>query len=343
MDILNVVYRIRNFHRIQSMSTSTTKHHWMRPLLVLAGIYNLCWGAVVVFFPNLTFERMGLEPPLYPAIWQCVGMIVGVYGIGYLIASRDPFRHWPIVLVGLLGKVLGPIGFVYASLITDQLPPVFGWVLIPNDLIWWVPFSIILFNAAKHNQLSEDAQHQPTLSVQGAIERATDQYGISVSHRSVQQPVLLVFLRHMGCAFCLQTLQDLAQSLPTLRKQGIEPVVVHMSSDQEARQVMLKYGLEILPRISDPSQSIYQAFELSRGGFLQLFGPRVWVQGIKATWRGNLVSGLKGDGFQMPGAFIIQNGRVVHAYRHRSAGERIDYPAITCSITNPASASVLTK
>ena len=227
----------------------------MRPLLVLAGIYNLCWGAVVVFFPNLTFERMGLEPPLYPAIWQCVGMIVGVYGIGYLIASRDPFRHWPIVLVGLLGKVLGPIGFVYASLITDQLPPVFGWVLIPNDLIWWVPFSIILFNAAKHNQLSEDAQHQPTLSVQGAIERATDQYGISVSHRSVQQPVLLVFLRHMGCAFCLQTLQDLAQSLPTLRKQGIEPVVVHMSSDQEARQVMLKYGLEILPRISDPKHS----------------------------------------------------------------------------------------
>ena len=43
-----------------------------------------------------------------------VGMIVGVYGIGYIIASARPLVHWPIILVGFLGKIFGPIGFTKA-------------------------------------------------------------------------------------------------------------------------------------------------------------------------------------------------------------------------------------
>jgi hypothetical protein len=86
----------------------------MRFVLVTAGVYNLVWGAWVVLFPAALFRIAGLAPANYLAIWQCVGMIVGVYGIGYLIAARQPLRHWPIVLVGLLGKVLGPIGMCWS-------------------------------------------------------------------------------------------------------------------------------------------------------------------------------------------------------------------------------------
>ena len=316
---------------VEFMSSKNTKS-WFRPVLVIAGVYNILFGMLVVLFPSLIFDRLGLEPPRYPAIWQCVGMIVGVYGVGYLIASRDPHRHWPIVLVGLMGKVFGPIGFVYSAIITHELPLAFGWVLVPNDLIWWVPFSVILYSAARYNQLPAHSDYEPVLSIHGALERASDQYGISLLHRSIQHPIMVVFLRHMGCTFCLQTLQDLQYQLPKIRDRGVEPVVVHMSNDQEARSVMLKYGLEALPRVSDQSQSIYRAFELSRGGFFQLFGPRAWIGGIMATFRGNMVSGLKGDGFQMPGVFIIENGQVVHAHRHRSAAERPDYPNLACGL-----------
>ena len=83
----------------------------MKRFLQIAGIYNLAWGASVILFPNLAFDLAGMTRPLYPMIWQCVGMIVGVYGIGYLIAATDPLRHWPITLIGLLGKIFGPIGF----------------------------------------------------------------------------------------------------------------------------------------------------------------------------------------------------------------------------------------
>jgi hypothetical protein len=75
-------------------------------------------------------------------------MIVGVYGVGYLAAASDHRRHWPIVLVGLLGKVLGPLGFGVA-LIRGELPAAFGVTILTNDLIWWIPFALMLRDAAR--------------------------------------------------------------------------------------------------------------------------------------------------------------------------------------------------
>lgn len=118
----------------------------MRTLLLLGGIYNLVWGAFVICFPLVLFQWARMQLPVYPEIWQCVGMIVGVYGVGYIIAAFDPLRHWPIILVGLLGKILGPIGMLNAVW-QGRLPHIAGWVCATNDVIWWVPFGIILWCA----------------------------------------------------------------------------------------------------------------------------------------------------------------------------------------------------
>ena len=63
--------------------------------------------------------------------------------IAYAAAALDPVRHWPVVMAGLLGKVLGPIGFVGAGA-KGGFPVAFGLVIVLNDLIRWVPFSLIL-------------------------------------------------------------------------------------------------------------------------------------------------------------------------------------------------------
>ncbi len=121
-----------------------TAPRWMGRVLRAAGIYNVVWGALVVLFPLQPFAWVGLQPPRYPELWQCIGMIVGVYGIGYWIAASDPRRHWPIVLVGLLGKVFGPLGFLLSAT-RGSLPWSAGWTIVANDLIWWVPFAGILW------------------------------------------------------------------------------------------------------------------------------------------------------------------------------------------------------
>jgi len=117
-------------------------------LLWAAAIYNLAWGSFAIFLPTKAFEWARMPLPNYPSLWQCIGMIVGVYGIGYAIAAYDPVRHWPIVLVGLLGKVFGPIGFVWAAC-QGELPWIAGLVNVTNDLIWWIPFALVLWHAGK--------------------------------------------------------------------------------------------------------------------------------------------------------------------------------------------------
>jgi hypothetical protein len=119
---------------------------WHRAVLAAAAAYNLVWGTLVVLFPALPFAWMGAEPPRYPAIFQCLGMVIGVFGIGYAIAALDPRRHWPMVLVGLLGKTFGPLGFLWAAS-RRELPWSFGLTILANDLVWWVPFWLILWQA----------------------------------------------------------------------------------------------------------------------------------------------------------------------------------------------------
>ena len=120
-----------------------------RPWLFAAAIYNLLWGSINILFPSLYFDLIGIEPPNYAGIWQVVGMFVLVYAPAYWWAGRRPARHRHLVVIGVLGKLFGPIGFVWA-LATDDLPAAFGWTIITNDLIWWPAFSLYLRDVVRH-------------------------------------------------------------------------------------------------------------------------------------------------------------------------------------------------
>ncbi|MEL6276486.1 MAG: alkyl hydroperoxide reductase, partial [Bacteroidota bacterium] len=101
----------------------------MRPVLKIAGIYNVIWGVWVVLFPHQFFEWTGMEPLNQPMVWQGMGMVIGVYGLGYWWAAQDPLVHWPIVAVGLLGKVFGPLGFFF-NYLNGKVPFEFFYTLL---------------------------------------------------------------------------------------------------------------------------------------------------------------------------------------------------------------------
>jgi hypothetical protein len=119
-----------------------------RSWFVAAAIYNALWGSVVVCFPAALFRMLGLPAPTDATPWQVVGMFVLVYAPAYWWVSRQPSRHAHLVLVALLGKLCGPIGFVYA-IAMRQLPLAFGWTILTNDLIWWPVFAFFLRDAAR--------------------------------------------------------------------------------------------------------------------------------------------------------------------------------------------------
>ena len=140
-------------HNITSSVETATRPIWQRRVLLAAAAYNVLWGTLVLLFPLLPFAWMEIDPPRYPAIFQCLGMVIGVFGIGYAIAAADPRRHWPIVLVGLLGKIFGPIGFLWAAS-RGELPWSFGMTILANDVVWWLPFGLILASALLRSRSS---------------------------------------------------------------------------------------------------------------------------------------------------------------------------------------------
>jgi peroxiredoxin len=306
--------------------------NWYQYALVAAGIYNILFGCVAVFAPSAVWQWSGIPAPLYPELWQCIGMIVGVYGIGYLIAATDPLRHWPIVFVGFLGKVLGPIGFLNAAL-AGRLPWKFGWINVFNDLIWLVPFALILKMA-----------HDATLGRKRVMSRevvrmalgARTQHGVTINEMSRLWPTLVVFLRHAGCTFCREALADLAKQRAAIESTGTRIVLVHMGTEEDSAPLFRKYGLEDISRVSDPQQSVYRAFGLTRGSVGQLFGPVVWARGFRAgILDGHGIGRLVGDGFQMPGVFLVFHSEIVRSYRHQSASDRPDYREMAAPVERP--------
>src|SRR3954464_4263008 len=100
-----------------------------------AAVYNFLWGATTLFFPQAFFSLSGMAAPNYPVLSQCIGMFVLVFAPGYAWAASDPFRFRHLILIGFLGKICGPVGFLWFA-VTGALPAVFGWTILTNDLIW---------------------------------------------------------------------------------------------------------------------------------------------------------------------------------------------------------------
>ncbi len=117
-------------------------YSWHSRWLLAAAFYNTAFGIWAGLFPQQAFQLFGMDTGAPLFLWQTIGMIVGVYGIGYGIAALNEQKHLPIVLVGLLGKIFGPLGFVY-TYFSGDITLSFGIMIILNDLIWYPAFFAI--------------------------------------------------------------------------------------------------------------------------------------------------------------------------------------------------------
>jgi peroxiredoxin len=151
--------------------------------------------------------------------------------------------------------------------------------------------------------------------------------GEAVKEMSLNQPVLLVFLRHFGCTFCREALSDLAKRRAEIDGYGGKLVLVHMSDVGTAEKYFAKYQIGPVDQVSDPECRYYEAFGLTKGTARQLFGLQTWIRGFQAGVIDGHGVGTKqlGDGFQMPGIFVLTDGQVRMKFIHKLAGDRPEY------------------
>jgi peroxiredoxin len=150
--------------------------------------------------------------------------------------------------------------------------------------------------------------------------------GRRIGDLSAQNPILLVFLRHFGCTFCREAIDELSKRKQDIEAKGLKIVFVHMAEADIAQSYFVEYHFPDAEHISDPFCIYYKEFGLVKGTMNQLFGLKNWA-GVVNT---GIIKGYGwgreiGDGFQMPGVFVIANRRIINSYIHKYVSDHPDY------------------
>ena len=146
-----------------------------------------------------------------------------------------------------------------------------------------------------------------------------------------ERPVLLVFLRHFGCAFCRQAIDDVSRIRPELTSRGVQVAFVHLGSPERAKPYFDYYKLSDVERVSNPDGSLYRdpVFALARVSVFQLFRPAVWIAWVRGAIFKYRIGLLKEDIQQMPGVFFLKDRAIANLYRHHAIADRPDYLKLT--------------
>ena len=116
---------------------------WMRNLLRFAGCYNLLVALTLVVLYHEALKTLGLPKPELMLFVQLVGILVGLFGVGYLIVAHNPLENRNLLLIGFLSKALGSVlGLGYVVL--HKVPISFLVLLTFSDIAYLPPFVVIL-------------------------------------------------------------------------------------------------------------------------------------------------------------------------------------------------------
>ncbi|MGJ5819300.1 SelL-related redox protein [Paludibaculum fermentans] len=302
---------------------------WMKWVLRAAGTFHIGLVVCAILYPAILLRYLAPGKPVPSGLGldflDAAALLMGVFGAGFWLASSHVYRHWPVVMMGFLAKISMGAGLAI-EIVRHRIDPAAWLIVILDNLVWALVFAVVLHGT--HEMMLRIRRTVSPDVLRFALRRKT-QYGITLDEHSRLTPVLLVFLRHTGCMFCREALTDLARTQPEVEAQGARLVLVHMGREAYAANFFSHYGLENAQRISDPERTLYRAFALSRGSLLDLFGPKVWWRGFQVGILNRHGMGRPmGDGFQMPGAFLLFHGEIVRTYRHQSPADRPDYLAL---------------
>ncbi len=116
---------------------------WMSAVLRFAGCFNLLAGAAMVSLYHEGYELLGVPKPELVLPVQIMGILVGLFGLGYHWVASRPVENRDILRLGFLAKLIcsltaywyvlfGPLGIGFALVVffADVVYLPFFWVIV---------------------------------------------------------------------------------------------------------------------------------------------------------------------------------------------------------------------
>ncbi len=152
--------------------------------------------------------------------------------------------------------------------------------------------------------------------------------GATLLALAASSSILLIFLRHFGCAFCRQAIADVSELRQDLAARNVRPVFVHLGTPERAKPFFDYYHLEAVERISDPSAELYRCppFDLSKqAAYRQFLSLRVWFGWLSGTLVKHGIGKIQEDAQQMPGIFLLRDGKIARTFRYKTIADQPNY------------------
>ena len=306
--------------------------NWISPVLKIAGVLNFFLAVALVFFSTiiLTSIQQGSNFENDSVLWlQIAGTGLFILGGGYFVSSFSPLRNSVALFMGIAANFFGLI-FLLVH---------FGWAVFNNTVLlstmvamlaWMTVLIVMLYQVSKVGQTPQTLAYSYTEPLSKTLSRFRTQKGKSLLQLSNDQPILVIFLRHFSCPFGREALADIKRQQESIEGEGTRLVFVHLENEEQAQKYFHKAKLEDEHRISDPKGIMYSAFGLERASFSQVVGWKSWVK-VPVIFKGQGIRFFVGNGFRMPGVFLINRGEIIKSYRHGNASERPDYVSLANS------------
>jgi hypothetical protein len=170
-------------------------------------------------------------------------------------------------------------------------------------------------------------QIDPTL-----LSAYSSQDGQTLASLAAQHTLFLVFLRHFGCAFCREAVDDLSKKRQAIESRGTPLAFVHLGTEEKASWFFKPYSLLDVPRFGDPEGRLYQAFGLQRVPFRAYLKSETIFRLLSAMLEGHFTGIPAGDIHRMPGVFLFHQAEIRKAYRHKLVSDRPDYLAFARAV-----------
>jgi hypothetical protein len=112
---------------------------WIRPLFIVAALYDLGLGAAYLFLYPSLYARFGVALPNHPGYVQLNALFVMIMGVGFWMVANAPARNRDLILLGMLFKA-AYAGVVFLYWARGMMPSM--W------LIWAVCDTLFLITFA---------------------------------------------------------------------------------------------------------------------------------------------------------------------------------------------------
>ena len=298
---------------------------WVDITLRFAGIVNVMWGLIFALFTNPLFRWAQLPEPTFVFPWQLLGIVAVILGLAYYIASFNIARSALIIVVGLAFKIAGTVAVWKSVLIHD-----FSWQLAlyfsVKDLLWLVPFVLVLVHIFRKWQAPEKARANPNVSFAETLASFRTNRGQDLRTLSYEQSTLVTFLPHPGSPWFSACVAHLSQQRKDITQNNTRLVLVYPVYTDAAHSLLQKSGLAEEEYIVDTDHTMSNTFNLKRAALGHVFSLPAWRTG----WLGNNginthFDELSGGGFRMPASFLVYRGELLKSYHYERPDDHPDY------------------